>query len=138
MGRNEVAIWPDWKMMPIQWPLLAGLCHFYGSLAISIILKQGEAVTKRSTDATFPLELVLRSQPQRQRSADMPTEEDLDHLIDQHVSGENQLSPSDDEIAALLAAAKRLVQLQEIDIPPEFAHRMELSIRACAHPHKLP
>jgi hypothetical protein len=62
----------------------------------------------------------------------------LDHLIDQHVSGENQFSPIDDEIAALLAAAKMLVQLQEIDIPPEFAHRMELSIRACAHPHKLP
>ncbi len=137
MGRNEDAIWLDWKMMPILWPLLAGLCHVSGSLAIAIILKQGEAVTKRSTDATFPVELELRSQPQRQRSADMPTEEDLDHLIDQHLSGENQLSSIDDEIAPLLAAAKRLVQLQEISIPPEFAHRLELYIRACAHPHKL-
>ena len=68
----------------------------------------------------------------------MPTEEDLDHLIDQHVSGENQLSLIDDEIAALLVAAKRLVQLQAIAIPPEFAHRLEVSLRACAHPHKLP
>jgi hypothetical protein len=68
----------------------------------------------------------------------MHTEEYLDHLIDQHVSGGNQFSPIDDEIAALLAAAKMLVQFQEIDIPPEFAHRMELYIRACAHPHKLP
>ena len=68
----------------------------------------------------------------------MRTEEYLDHLSDQHVSGENQFSAIDDEIAALLAVAKMLVQLQEIDIPPEFVHRMELSIRACAHPHKLP
>lgn len=68
----------------------------------------------------------------------MPTEEDLDQLIDQHVSGENRFAPINDEIAALLAAAKRLVQLQEIAIPPEFAHRLEVSLRACAHPHKLP
>jgi hypothetical protein len=68
----------------------------------------------------------------------MHTEEYLDHLSDQHVSGENQFSAIDDEIAALLAVAKMLVQLQEIAIPPEFVHRMEVSIRACAHPHKLP
>ena len=68
----------------------------------------------------------------------MPTEEDLDQLIDQHVSGESRFAPINDEIAALLAAAKRLVQLQEIAIPPAFAHRLEVSLRACAHPHKLP
>jgi hypothetical protein len=63
----------------------------------------------------------------------MQTKEYLDHLIDQHISGENQLSPTDDEIAALLAAAKRLLQLQEIAIPSEFAHHLEVSIRARTH-----
>ncbi len=63
----------------------------------------------------------------------MQTEEYLDHLIDQHISGENQLSPTDDEIAALLAAAKRLLQLQESAIPSEFAHHLEVSIRARTH-----
>jgi hypothetical protein len=42
------------KMMPIRWPLLAGLCHLYGSLAISIILKQGEAVTKAERMQLYP------------------------------------------------------------------------------------
>jgi hypothetical protein len=63
----------------------------------------------------------------------MNAEEDLDHLSDQQVSRENQFSPSDDEIAVSLAAAWMLVQLQELAIPPEFAHRMEFSIRARAH-----
>ena len=63
----------------------------------------------------------------------MNTEEYLDHLIDQHVYKEKQFSTSDDEVAVSLAAARMLVQLQELAIPPEFAHRMELYIRARAH-----
>ncbi len=63
----------------------------------------------------------------------MHAEEYLDHLIDQQVYREEQFSPSDDEIAVSLAAARMLVQLQELAIPPEFAHRMELDIRARAH-----
>ncbi len=63
----------------------------------------------------------------------MNAEEELDHLIDQRVSRENQFSPSDDETAVSLAAAWMLVQLQELALPPEFAHRMDFSIRARAH-----
>lgn len=68
-----------------------------------------------------------------QRSAGMQIEESLDHLIDQPISGENHLSPTENEIAALLAAAKRLIQLQEIAIPFEFAHHLEVSLRARIH-----
>jgi hypothetical protein len=63
----------------------------------------------------------------------MQTEEYLDQMIEQHISEENQLSPTGDEIAALLAAAKRLLQLQEIAIPSEFACHLEVSIRARTH-----
>jgi hypothetical protein len=132
----------DDVVLPVYWLMRSGSILMHGESdnthGVKKVKEEGEAVTKSRTNATLPLELIRRSQPKRQRSADMHTEEYLDHLSDQHVSGENQFSAIDDEIAALLAVAKMLVQLQEIDIPPEFVHRMELSIRACAHPHKLP
>lgn len=63
----------------------------------------------------------------------MDAEEYLDHLIDQQVSGENQLSPTDEEIAALLAAAQMLLQLQEIAIPPEAGPPLR-RISSCSNP----
>ncbi len=63
----------------------------------------------------------------------MHTEEYLDHLIDQQISGENQLSPTSGEIAALLAAAKMFIRLQEIPIRLEFTHHLEGSLRARTH-----
>jgi len=60
----------------------------------------------------------------------MNPEEYLDHLIERRKRGEAQLPMTDDEVAASLAAAEMLTQLEEIDVPPEFASRLELSIRA--------
>ena len=53
----------------------------------------------------------------------MNTQADLNHLIDQRLSGEQQVSPIDEESAFLLVAAKMLVQLQEIALPLDFARR---------------
>jgi hypothetical protein len=60
----------------------------------------------------------------------MNPEEYLDRLIERRKRGEAQLPVTDDEVAASLAAAEMLTQLKEIDVPPEFASRLELSIRA--------
>jgi len=60
----------------------------------------------------------------------MNPEEYLDRLIERRERGEAQLPVTDDEVAAGLAAAEMLTQLEEIDVPPEFASRLELSIRA--------
>ncbi len=62
----------------------------------------------------------------------MNPEEYLDRLIERRERGETQLPVTNDEVAASLAAAEILTQLQEIDVPPEFASRLELSIRARA------
>lgn len=59
----------------------------------------------------------------------MKQEEFLDRLIDRHDYQGNQQPVSNDEITASLAAAEALMQLQKIDVPPKFAHRLELSIR---------
>lgn len=63
----------------------------------------------------------------------MNAQEFLDHLIDQHIFGGKRLSLSEGTIAPMLTAAKMLVQLQEIAIPPEFAHHVEVSIRVRIH-----
>jgi hypothetical protein len=60
----------------------------------------------------------------------MNPEDYLDHLIERRKRGEAQLPVTDDEVAAGLAAAEMLTQLEEVDVPPEFASRVELSIRA--------
>jgi hypothetical protein len=60
----------------------------------------------------------------------MNPEEYLDRLIERREHGEVQLPVINDEVAASLAAAEVLTQLQEIVVPPEFAGRLELSIRA--------
>jgi len=62
----------------------------------------------------------------------MNPEEYLDRLLERRERGEAQLSVTNDEIAASLAAAEILTQLQKIDAPPELASRLELSIRARA------
>ena len=60
----------------------------------------------------------------------MKAEDDLDQLIEQHLSGGELLPHCAETMAPLLAAAKRLVQLQEMALPPEFAHHLEVSLRA--------
>lgn len=67
----------------------------------------------------------------------MHPEEELDHLLDEHTLRGSQFSPSDDEIAVSLAAAKRLVQLQELAPPTRFAHRLEGEIRARTHSQRV-
>lgn len=61
----------------------------------------------------------------------------LDRLIEEREAGENQFSVRNDEIASSLAAAETLMQLQKIDVPPAFAHRLELSIRVRARSQHL-
>ena len=62
----------------------------------------------------------------------MNPEEHLDRLIEQREHGMEPLPVANDEIAASLAAAQALTQLNEIDILPAFAQRLEESIRARA------
>ena len=63
----------------------------------------------------------------------MNLEEYLDRLIERReYCGEAQIPVANDDVAASLAAAKVLAQLQEIDVPPEFASQLELSIRTRA------
>lgn len=63
----------------------------------------------------------------------MNPEEYLDRLIERREHGEVQLPVINDEFAASLTAVEALAHLQEINVPPEFAGRLELSIRARAH-----
>jgi hypothetical protein len=63
----------------------------------------------------------------------MSAQEYPDQLIDQHIYGGKQLSPSDETIAPMLAATKMLGQLQEIALPPEFARHLAVSLRARIH-----
>lgn len=60
----------------------------------------------------------------------MNPEEYLDRLIERREQGEVQLPVTNDEVVASLAAAEALAQLQQVDIPPGFASRLELAIRA--------
>ena len=53
----------------------------------------------------------------------------LDHLLAQHISGEQEGFPIAEQIAAMLAAAKRLFRLQEMALPPGLAHRVEVCLR---------
>ena len=68
----------------------------------------------------------------------MDDPEDLDHLIEQYISGGEQLSPVDEAIAPMLATAKLLVQLQTFALPPEFASRLEAFLRARIHKLRRP
>jgi len=60
----------------------------------------------------------------------MNPEEYLDRLIERRARGEAQLPVTDNEVASSLAAAEMLTRLQAIAVPPEFARRLEVSIRA--------
>jgi hypothetical protein len=63
----------------------------------------------------------------------MNPEEYLDRLIERgEHGGEAQIPLANDEVAASLHAAEVLAQLQKIEVPPGFAHRLELSIRTRA------
>jgi len=60
----------------------------------------------------------------------MNPEEYLDHLLESRARGEAQLSVTDDGIKASLASAEILTRLQEIAVPPEFASRVENTMRS--------
>ena len=62
----------------------------------------------------------------------MNPEEYLDRLIEMHEQGESYVPTINDDFAASMAAAEALAQLKDISIPHEFAHNLELSIRARA------
>ena len=69
----------------------------------------------------------------------MNTQEDLDQLIEQRLSGEQQVSPIDEESAFLLVAAKMLVQLQEIALHSNVhAARDRLSSRSYPRSKQTP
>jgi predicted Zn-dependent protease len=59
----------------------------------------------------------------------MKPEEYLDRLIEIREHGLEPPPAANDEIAAGLAAAQALARLNEIDIPPDFASKLELSVR---------
>lgn len=62
----------------------------------------------------------------------MKPEEHLDRLIEQRERGMEPLPVTNDEIAAGLAGAQALTELNKIDVPPAFAQRLEVSIRTRA------
>lgn len=62
----------------------------------------------------------------------MHPEEELDQLLDEQLLRGSQFAPSSEAVAASLAAAKMLVQLQELAPPARFEHRLEGKIRASA------
>jgi len=59
----------------------------------------------------------------------MKPEEYLDRLIESREHGLEPLPLASGEVAAGLAAARTLERLNELDVPPDFARRLELSIR---------
>jgi len=59
----------------------------------------------------------------------MKPEEYLDRLIESREYGLEPLPLASGEVAAGLAAARTLERLNELDVPPDFARRLELSIR---------
>lgn len=62
----------------------------------------------------------------------MKPEEYLDRLIEQREHGMEPPPVANDEIAAGLAGAQALTELNQIDVPPAFAQRLEISIRTRA------
>ena len=62
----------------------------------------------------------------------MNHEEYLDLLIERRAYAEVHIPMANDKVAASLAAVEVLDQLQEIEVPPGFANRLELSIRTRA------
>ena len=59
----------------------------------------------------------------------MKAQTDLDQVIEQHHPGGQLPVAGDETRAPLLAAARMLVQLQQIALPPEFARHLEASLR---------
>jgi hypothetical protein len=62
----------------------------------------------------------------------MNPEEYLDRMIERRQYGQAWLPGDDNEVAACLVAAETLTRLQEINVPPAFAHRLETYVRARA------
>ncbi len=67
----------------------------------------------------------------------MRPEERLERLIEQRENGENQPLFFDDELTATLVAAENLMQLRKINVPPEFARRLEGELRASVRAQKV-
>lgn len=59
----------------------------------------------------------------------MKPEEYLDRLIESREQGLEPFLITDDKVAAGLAAAQMLGRLNELDVPPDFARRLERTIR---------
>ena len=55
---------------------------------------------------------------------------DLDQVSERRLSEGQPLAPVQETKALLLAAARMLVQVQQIALPPEFARHLEVSLRA--------
>ena len=53
----------------------------------------------------------------------------LDQLLAQHLSGEPEGFPIAEQSASVLAAAKRLLRLEEMARPPGLTHRVAVSLR---------
>jgi hypothetical protein len=66
----------------------------------------------------------------------MNPEEQLDRLIEMHSQGEVQHPESGDDISARLMVADTLLQLQQMEVPPQLAARVESHVRA--HIHRPP
>ncbi|HEV2582492.1 MAG TPA: IPT/TIG domain-containing protein [Ktedonobacteraceae bacterium] len=62
----------------------------------------------------------------------MNSEEYLDRMIEQGQRGEIWLPEDNQEVATCLVAAETLTRLYEINVPPEFARRLEINVRARA------
>ncbi len=66
----------------------------------------------------------------------MNREDHLDHLIEQRLHGRFSPVPENDDDSARIGAAEALAQLNEIEVPPDMAARIEARIRAKARAHR--
>jgi uncharacterized membrane protein YgcG len=66
----------------------------------------------------------------------MTPDEYLNSLIERREHGEEWRSAANDDIAVRMTAAEALAHLQKVEVPPEFASRLETQIRA--HARGLP
>jgi hypothetical protein len=62
----------------------------------------------------------------------MTPDEYLDRLIERRERGDGWGTVPNDDAAARMAAVEALEQLQEVEVPPEFAARLEVELRARA------
>jgi hypothetical protein len=65
----------------------------------------------------------------RIKEARVKQEEYLDRLIERQDYQDHRYPVSNPEIIIILDAAQRLTRLREIEVPADFAHRLEVSMR---------